>query len=119
MLWALLSVQVVEVAGWVVSTVGVASGYSDEPVGSATDALGVLEYTGARERRGILASSVNAGATAELNNSDTGMNTDSRGAGRSLSGMNPEGMAPRAEVTIETMGAMGSRDSIGFGAGVG
>lgn len=43
MLWTLLSVQVVEVAGLDVSTGGVATGYSAEPVGSTTDELGVLE----------------------------------------------------------------------------
>jgi len=43
---------------------------------------------------------------------------DLKGLGRSLSGRNPEGIAPRADVITETMGTMGTRDAIGFGTGV-
>jgi len=42
-LWALLSVQVVEVAGLDGLTVGGATGYSAEPVGSTTDELDTVE----------------------------------------------------------------------------
>jgi hypothetical protein len=79
----------------------------------------VLEYTGSRDRRGILALSVKAGAREAIKDSEAGMKIDSKGAGRSLSGRKPDGMASSADVMTETMGAMGSRDSIGFGAGVG
>jgi hypothetical protein len=98
---------------------GVAAGYSGELVGSATAELGVLEYTGSMDRRGILALSVKAGAREGLKDSDAGMKIDKKGAGRSLSGSSPEGMASRADVMTETIGTMGSSDSIGFGTSVG